>query len=134
MIRALRRLARHPVRALGSLRLTTGLLVAALIVILAGTLAQGAAGPGAARAGFFGSWIAFAGPLPLPGMRLVGVAAAVNLLFALARRRRPRGRHAGLLVAHAGLVCMIAAGLAAGAPHDQLLCDAARRRDRVDFL
>ena len=50
------------------------------------------------------------GPLPLPGIKLIAAAAAVNLLFALLRRRRLRLRHVGLVLAHVGLAVLIVAG------------------------
>ncbi len=114
MTRAPRSLLRHPVRALASLRLTVWLLSVALLALLAGTVAQATSGLEAARARFFDAAIVFFGPLPLPGIRLAAAAAAIQLLFALARLRRPLRHHAGILVAHAGLVCIVASGFAAG--------------------
>ncbi len=111
-------LLRHPVRTMGSLRVTTALLLLAILVLFTGTLAAPAHGVAAVHRRFFDSWGTMVGPLPVPGLRLLATAAGVNLLFAFLRRRRPRPRQLGLGLVHAGLVAavVVLVGAAAAAP------------------
>ncbi len=98
-----------------SLRLTVACLIAALILVLVGTLAQVDLGLYAAQAKFFRSlavWWTPAGSdwkIPVfPGGWLIGLILLVNLLAAHLKRFRFTPKKYGILLIHAGLIFLLA--------------------------
>ncbi len=97
-----------------SLRLTVVCLVFAIVLVLAGTLAQVPMGLYAAQQEFFRSFIVFWQPsgmslkIPvLPGGYLVGGVLLLNLLAAFFTRYSVARRHVGILLVHLGLVLLL---------------------------
>jgi ABC-type transport system involved in cytochrome c biogenesis permease subunit len=103
--------------ALGSLRLTVGLLAAAAGLLVAGTLAQARQGLWSVQAEYFHAWVVyvrgggFAVPV-FPGGRTLGLVLLANL-GATAVRGRGRGG-AGLRLVHLGVLLLLAGALLSG--------------------
>jgi cytochrome c biogenesis factor len=98
-----------------SLRLTVVCLVAALVLVLAGTLAQVDLGLYAAQSKFFRSFFVYWTPagsglkIPvLPGGWLIGLVLLVNLLSAHIKRFRFTPKKYGIILIHAGLIFLLA--------------------------
>ena len=99
-----------------STRLTLACLVAAMLLVLAGTLAQVHLSAHEAQARYFQSllvWSKIGGvQIPVfPGGHLVGALLMANLLAAAFWRVRPSLRSAGLYLVHGGLIVLLAGGL-----------------------
>ena len=108
-------------RALGSLRLTVYLLVAATFLVFFGTLDQVRIGIRAAQAIYFESLIAFWNypetwpmgkllnwiPVPVPGGYLIGPLLAVNLVLSHIRHFKFKWRLLGISVIHFGVLMLL---------------------------
>ncbi|MGD0812119.1 MAG: cytochrome c biogenesis protein ResB [Verrucomicrobiota bacterium] len=97
-----------------SLRLTVVCLVAALILVFVGTLAQVDLGLYAAQAKFFRSFFVYWTPgggrlsIPVfPGGWLIGLVLLANLLAAHVKRFRFTPRKYGILLVHSGLIFLL---------------------------
>lgn len=97
-----------------SLRLTVVCLVAALILVFVGTLAQVDLGLYAAQSKFFRSFFVYWTPgdgsikIPvLPGGWLIGLVLLVNLLAAHAKRFKFTPKKYGIILIHAGLIFLL---------------------------
>src|SRR5438874_11418679 len=109
---------RQTVELLTSLKLTIICLAAAMVLILAGTLAQVHLGIHDAQQRYFQSmfvwWPAetagFRIPV-FPGGHLIGAVLLINLIAAHAKRFRWAWRKVGIHLTHAGLIIMLAGGL-----------------------
>src|SRR5215467_10764393 len=103
---------------LASLKLTIICLVAAMVLIFAGTLAQVHLGIHEAQQRYFQSFFVWWPPdswglgIPVfPGGHLIGAVLLVNLVAAHAKRFRWAWRKLGIHLTHAGLIIMLAGGL-----------------------
>jgi hypothetical protein len=101
-----------------SLKLTIVCLVAAMVLILAGTLAQVHLGIHEAQQRYFQSLFVWWPPessgfkIPIfPGGHLIGAVLLINLIAAHAKRFRWAWRKLGIHLTHAGLIIMLAGGL-----------------------
>lgn len=108
-------------RALGSLRLTVYLLVAATFLVFFGTLDQVRIGIRAAQVIYFESLIAFWNypetwpmgnllhwiPVPVPGGYLIGPLLAVNLVLSHIRHFKFKWRLLGISVIHFGVLMLL---------------------------
>lgn len=98
---------------LGSLELTSIVLVLMMILVLFGTLEQVHLGTWLAQKKYFSSWVIFfelenGGRLPVfPGGYTLGVAWLINLVVSHATRARWEWRRAGLLLTHGGLFLLV---------------------------
>ncbi len=104
---------------LTSLRLTVGLLCAAVLLVFVGTLAQVHEGLYDAQSRYFKSWFVWSPtiahrtwPLVLPGGYLIGTLLLVNLLSAHAKRFKLEKRKIGLLLIHGGIILLLVGQLA----------------------
>ena len=104
---------------ISSLRLTIFCLSAALVLVLAGTLAQVRLGLFFVQESYFQSWfvrwaVTPDGPrIPVfPGGHLIGAVLLVNLLAAHIRRFKWTWQKFGIQLTHLGLIVMLAGGLA----------------------
>jgi ResB-like family len=109
---------RRFVDLLTSLKLTIICLVAAMVLIFAGTLAQVHLGIHEAQQHYFQSFFVWWPPdsrglgIPVfPGGHLIGAVLLVNLVAAHAKRFRWAWRKLGIHLTHAGLIIMLAGGL-----------------------
>ena len=108
---------RRFVDLLTSLKLTIICLVAAMVLIFAGTLAQVHLGIHEAQQRYFQSFFVWWPPdsrsgIPVfPGGHLIGAILLVNLVGAHARRFRWAWRQLGIHLTHAGLIILLAGGL-----------------------
>jgi ResB-like family len=109
---------RRFVDLLASLRLTIICLVAAMVLIFAGTLAQVHLGIHEVQQRYFQSFVVWWPPdsrgsgIPVfPGGHLIGAVLLVNLIAAHAKRFRWAWRKLGIHLTHAGLIIMLAGGL-----------------------
>jgi len=111
--------ARRLVDLLCSMKLTIGCLIAALVLVFVGTLAQVHYGAHLVQERFFQSTFVwwpmessggFAVPV-FPGGHLIGAVMLVNLVAAHLRRFRLNWRHLGIHLIHGGLIVMLAGGL-----------------------
>jgi ABC-type transport system involved in cytochrome c biogenesis permease subunit len=107
----------RPLAALGSLRLTVGLLAAAAVLVVAGTLAQARQGLWSVQAEYFHAWVVHvrAGSVAVPvfpGGRTLGFLLLLNLGAAAARVRGRGG--AGLLAVHLGVLLLLGGALLSG--------------------
>jgi hypothetical protein len=103
---------------LTSLKLTIICLAAAMVLILAGTLAQVHVGIHEAQQRYFQSsfvwWPAEGNGFKIPvfpGGHLIGAVLLINLIAAHAKRFRWAWRKLGIHLTHAGLIIMLAGGL-----------------------
>src|ERR1700746_2791884 len=101
-----------------SLKLTIICLVAAMVLIFAGTIAQVHLGIWEAQQRYFQSlfvWWPAEGngfKIPIfPGGHLIGAVLLVNLIAAHAKRFQWTWRKLGIHLTHAGLIIMLAGGL-----------------------
>lgn len=112
---------RQAARALSSLKLTVALLAMAIVLVLAGTLAQIDEGIHIVLQKYFRSWVIFVpfqvffprswsvpGAFPFPGGWLLGAGLLVNLLAAHTARFKFTRNRLGILLTHAGLVLLLA--------------------------
>lgn len=97
-----------------SLRLTVACLIAALVLVFVGTLAQVDLGLYAVQSDFFRSFIVYWKPagsdwkIPiLPGGWLIGTVLLINLLAAHAKRFKFTPKKYGILLVHAGLIFLL---------------------------
>ena len=97
-----------------SLRLTVVCLIAALVLVFVGTLAQVDLGLYAAQSKFFRSFLVYWTPegsqlkIPiLPGGWLIGLTLLVNLLAAHAKRFKFTPKKYGILLIHGGLIFLL---------------------------
>lgn len=107
------------ITALASLKLTVLLLVLAMILIFAGTLAQTQLGVWQAVDTYFRSWIAFIDlthitggesrgvGIPFPGGLTISGLMIFNLLAAHIARFKATRKRIGILVLHAGLILLL---------------------------
>src|SRR5262249_61064380 len=109
---------RRFVDSLASLKLTIICLVAAMVLIFAGTLAQVHLGIHEAQRRYFQTFFVWWPPdsrglgIPVfPGGHLIGAVLPVNLVAAHAKRFRWAWRKLGIHLTHAGLIIMLAGGL-----------------------
>jgi len=107
----------RPLAALGSLRLTVGLLAAAVVLLMAGTLAQARQGLWSVQAEYFHAWVVHirAGGLAVPvfpGGRTLGCLLLLNLGAAAARVCGRGG--AGLLAVHLSVLLLLGGALLSG--------------------
>ena len=105
---------RRIISVLTSLRLTVVCLVAALILVFVGTLAQVDLGLYAAQAKFFRSFFVYWTPggghwaIPVfPGGWLIGLILLANLLAAHIKRFRFKPRQYGIILIHSGLILLL---------------------------
>lgn len=110
---------KRTIAPLASLRLTVFILSAALILVFAGTLAQVKFGLYLVQEEYFQSWLIWWSSADMdfsipvyPGGHLIGAALMLNLLAAYIVRFRLSWRKAGIQLIHAGLIIMLAGGLA----------------------
>ena len=101
-------------KSLTSLRLTVVLLCAGLLLVFVGTLAQVHEGLYQAQTRYFKSWFIWQPtigdsqwPILLPGGYLLGTLLIVNLLAAHATRFKFTKKKIGILLVHAGVVCLL---------------------------
>lgn len=104
---------------ISSLRLTVFCLSAALVLVLAGTLAQVRLGLYFVQEQYFQSWFVWWSAsadgfhLPVfPGGHLIGAVLLVNLIAAHVQRFQWTWRKLGIQLTHVGLIVMLAGGLA----------------------
>jgi hypothetical protein len=104
---------------ISSLRLTIYCLSAALVLVLAGTLAQVRLGLFFVQEQYFQSWFVWSSFSPdgfripvFPGGHLIGGILLVNLIAAHLRRFEWTWRKLGIQLTHLGLIIMLAGGLA----------------------
>src|SRR5215470_4349812 len=108
---------RRFVYLLTSLKLTIICLVAAIVLIFAGTLAQVHLGIHEAQQRYFQNFFVWWLPnsrlgIPVfPGGHLIGAVLLVNLVVAHAKRFRWAWRKLGIHLTHAGLIIMLVGGL-----------------------
>src|SRR5206468_9203764 len=102
------------VKSLTSLRLTVVLLCAGLLLVFVGTLAQVHEGLYQAQTRYFKSWFVwrptmgyYQWPILLPGVYLLGTLLIVNLLAAHAKRFQFTKKKIGIVLVHAGVVCLL---------------------------
>jgi hypothetical protein len=108
-------MVRRIVSVFTSLRLTVVCLIAALILVLVGTLAQVDLGLYAAQAKFFRSFFVYWTPagsnwkIPVfPGGWLIGLVLLFNLLAAHLKRFRFTPKKYGIILIHGGLIFLLA--------------------------
>ncbi|MFM8550384.1 MAG: cytochrome c biogenesis protein ResB [Verrucomicrobiota bacterium] len=108
---------RRLIDTLASLRLTVGLLVLSMILIVLGTLEQVHWGIWHVQKVYFGGWLCFypmdptaAVRIPLPAGFTLGTLLIVNLAFAHVRHFKATAAKAGNLVIHAGLLLLLGGG------------------------
>ncbi|MEY2495366.1 MAG: hypothetical protein QOJ45_1858 [Verrucomicrobiota bacterium] len=101
-----------------SLKLTIICLVAAMVLIFAGTISQVHLGIWEAQQRYFQSFFVWWPPegrgfqIPIfPGGHLIGAVLLVNLIAAHAKRFQWAWRKLGIHLTHAGLIIMLAGGL-----------------------
>jgi len=101
-----------------SLKLTIVCLVAAMVLIFAGTIAQVHLGIWEAQQRYFQSFFVWWPPkgrgfrIPIfPGGHLIGAVLLINLIAAHAKRFQWAWRKLGIHLTHAGLIIMLAGGL-----------------------
>ena len=111
-------MARRIFDFLTSLKLTIVCLLAALVLVFAGTLAQVHLGIHIVQERYFQSifvWWPSEGSgfkIPVfPGGHLLGAIMLINLIAAHLRRFRLNWRHLGIHLTHGGLIVMLAGGL-----------------------
>jgi len=109
---------RNFVNLITSLKLTIGCLVAAMVLIFAGTIAQVHIGIWEAQQRYFQSFFVWWPPegrtfrFPIfPGGHFIGSVLLVNLIAAHAKRFQWNLRKLGIHLTHAGLIIMLAGGL-----------------------
>jgi ResB-like family len=109
---------RRFVDSLASLKVTIICLVAAMVLIFAGTLAQVHLGIHETQQRYFQSFFVWWPPasrglgIPVfPGGHLIGAVLLVNLVAAHAKRFRWAWRKLGIHLTHAGLIILLAGGL-----------------------
>lgn len=96
------------IRILGSLQLTTVLLLALMILVITGTLYQVDHGIYAAQQHFFKAWfVFFKGVLPFPAVKSVVAALTINLIAAAIRRRPFTIKTAGIFIIHIGVIILV---------------------------
>jgi hypothetical protein len=110
-------------RALISLRTTVACLLLLAVLTLWGTLYQVGNGLYAAQARFFHSWMLLIGGIvPFPGVKLVLIVLAANLLGTMAFRFPLRWHRLGLILTHAGLaILLLGAGFSYYFAHESYL-------------
>src|SRR5216117_65624 len=125
------------VRTLTSLRLTVVLLCAGLLLVFVGTLAQVHEGLYQAQTRYFRSWFVwhptigdYQWPILLPGGYLLGTLLIVNLLAAHATRFKFTKKKIGIILVHAGVVCLLVGQLLT----DQQANDTRMNQDDADLL
>ena len=104
-------LLRRIIRAAGSLELTTVGLLYLFFLVFAMTLAQASMPVREATVRFMHSWLVFAGPVPFPGGMLAFSVLGANLIVATCTRIPLRWDRVGILLAHVGLILLVAGGL-----------------------
>lgn len=111
--------ARRLLDGVSSLRLTLYCLAAALVLVFAGTMAQVRFGLHYVQENYFQSLFVWWSPaggswrIPVfPGGHLIGGVLLVNLIAAHLRRFRWKLDKLGIQLTHAGLIIMLAGGLA----------------------
>lgn len=87
------------------------LLPALMALLVAGTLAQRNMGLYAAHKMFFGSFIVWAGPVPLPGGYMLIGFLALNLAIKFIFNSEWSLRKAGIILSHLGVLVLLAGGL-----------------------
>src|ERR1700730_11253101 len=109
---------RRLIAIITSLKLTIVCLVAAMVLIFAGTIAQVHLGIWEAQQRYFQSFFVSWPPegrgfrLPVfPGVHLIGAVLLINLIAAHSRRFHWAWRKLGIHLTHAGLIIMLAGGL-----------------------
>src|SRR5271170_545750 len=107
-------MVRRIINIFTSLRLTVVCLIAALILVFVGTLAQVHLGLYAAQSQFFRSFFVYWTPegshlkIPVfPGGWLIGLTLLVNLLSAHAKRFKFTPKKYGILLIHGGLIFLL---------------------------
>jgi hypothetical protein len=115
----MRRVLNRVLDEISSLRLTIFCLSAALVLVLAGTLAQVRLGLFFVQESYFQSWFVRWAISPdglripvFPGGHLIGAVLLVNLLTAHVRRFKWTSQKFGIQLTHLGLIVMLAGGLA----------------------
>lgn len=111
---------RRLLSGLASLRLTVALLVLAMVLIFAGTLAQTTQGVWQVVDSYFRSWLAWIDlrlflprgpasplPVPFPGGLLIAALMLVNLIAAHAVRFKLTRKRVGIVLLHAGLIALL---------------------------
>ena len=108
---------RRLIDTLASLKLTVGLLVLSMILIVLGTLEQVHWGIWHVQKVYFGGWLCFypmdptAGfRIPLPAGFTLGALLIVNLAFAHVRHFKATAAKVGNLMIHAGLLLLLGGG------------------------
>src|SRR5471030_1968464 len=109
---------RRLINIVTSLKLTIVCLVAGMVLIFAGTIAQVHLGIWEAQQRYFQSFFVWWPPegsgfrVPIfPGGHLIGAVLLVNLIAAHAKRFQWAWRKLGIHLTHAGLIIMLAGGL-----------------------
>ncbi len=122
--------------ALASLRFTVALLVASMVLIFVGTLAQTRLGVWQAVDAYFRSLIAWVDPalfipgihggdslggmhIPIPGGGAIAAMMMVNLIAAHVARFRATLRRVGVLVLHGGVIVLLAGEFVTGLMSDE---------------
>ncbi|PYI91754.1 MAG: ResB protein required for cytochrome C biosynthesis [Verrucomicrobia bacterium] len=111
-------MVRRLIAIITSLKLTIICLVAAMVLIFAGTIAQVHLGIWEAQQRYFQSFFVWWPPegrglrIPIfPGGHLIGAVLLINLIAAHAKRFQWAWRKFGIHLTHAGLIIMLAGGL-----------------------
>ncbi len=81
-----------------------------IVLLIVGTVAQKYIGLHEAQARYFGSWIAWFGPVPVPGGRTTMTIVFVNLLAKLLFASSLHWRRSGVLIAHLGALLLLLGG------------------------
>src|SRR6188472_3043905 len=111
-------MVRRTVDLITSLKLTIVCLVAAMVLVFAGTLAQVHFGLNVVQERYFRGWFVWWPPeahgfkIPVfPAGHLIGGILLINLIAAHVRRFRFTWSKFGIHLTHAGLIIMLAGGL-----------------------
>lgn len=114
--RSLRVKGRLLVQWVGSLELTTIVLLYLFVLVLHGTLYQLDHSIQETTERYFDAWLLFVGPVPVPAGQLIFAVAGVNLLAATFTRISLRWDQIGLFLVHGGLLLLIAGGIVGRLP------------------
>ena len=87
------------------------LLPALMALLVAGTLAQRSMGLYAAHKMFFGSFVIWAGPVPLPGGYMLIGFLTLNLAIKFIFNSEWSWRKAGIILSHLGVLVLLVGGL-----------------------
>lgn len=111
MAQPLRILLLRPLYRLAEADMVFWLMPPLMILLTAGTLAQRWMGLWPAMDMFFGSFIIWAGPLPLPGAYILLGLLSLNLTFKFLLKSEWKWNRAGIILSHLGALILLIGGL-----------------------